>query len=121
MLSLSNCGTVAHNTAAEKITPEQASLTRAQARWDALLKGDIGGAYEFISPAGRLTLPLSEYRLRINPQYWRSAKAKSATCEAEICEVKLDFDYELNGLKLSQVITEKWILDGGKWWFVYRG
>lgn len=121
---LGGCATQAGDqkaTSGAVLTPQQAVMARAQARWDALLAGDVDKAYEFISPGARLAMPVAAYRQRVNPQYWRGTKVKDASCEAEICEVRLDFDYQLQGLPLSQVITEKWILDGGNWWFVYRG
>jgi hypothetical protein len=102
-------------------TPEQLVMLRAQARWDALLSGEINQAYGYISPAGRLGMPVTEYRLRVNMQYAKKAKVTGAKCEPELCEVSLNYDYVLNGLALSQVITEKWILDSGEWWLVYRG
>lgn len=78
-------------------------------------------AYGFLTTAGRLAMPLNTYRLRINSQYWRKVKVKEAACEPELCVVKVDFDYQINSLPLSQVLTEKWILEDGKWFFVYQG
>ena len=103
------------------LSKEQEVVKRAQERWDALFTGNLGGAYEYISPAGRLGMPVTEYVKRVNPQYWRKIKVREAKCEPELCDVFVDLDYEVAGLPLSQVITEKWILDSGKWWFVYRG
>ena len=102
-------------------SPEEKVMLRAQARWDALLSGRVDLAYEFISPAGRLNMPVSEYRTRVSLQYARKAKPLSANCEAELCVVKLNFDYVLNGMALSYPINETWIQDGGEWWFVFRG
>ena len=96
-------------------------MQRAQARWDALLSGKLDQAYEYISPAGRLGMPFAEYRLRINTQYARKVNVTSATCDLDLCEVKMNFDYVLIGRALSQVITEKWIFDSGEWWLIYRG
>ena len=102
-------------------SPEEKVMIRAQARWDALLSGRIDQAYEFISPASRLNMPVSDYRTRVSLQYARNAKPISANCEAELCVVKLNFDYVLNGMALSYPINETWILDSGEWWFVFRG
>lgn len=102
-------------------SPEEKVMFRAQARWDALLSGRIDQAYEFISPASRLNMPVSDYRTRVSLQYARNAKPLSANCEAELCVVKLNFDYVLNGMALSYPINETWIQDGGEWWFVFRG
>jgi hypothetical protein len=120
-LGIAGCASVSVPEAAKDVTPQQKVMARAQARWDAMVAGSLDKAYEFISPAGRLAMPLQEYRLRVNTQYWRKVKVRNATCEPDLCEVVLDFEYVLNGLQLSQVITEKWILESGEWWYVYRG
>ena len=105
-----------------QIKPDQAVMARAQARWDALLAAQFDKAYEYISPGGRLTLSLELFRSRIAAASWRSAKVTSAVCEPEVCDVTLQLDvYVLPNLPHTQTINEKWILDGGKWWFVYRG
>ena len=97
-------------------------MARAQARWDALLVSQFDKAYEYISPAGRLSLSLELFRSRIAAASWRGAKVTSAVCEPEVCDVTLKLDINvLPNLPYTQTINEKWILDGGKWWFVYRG
>ena len=122
VIILASCATTG---TLERVKPvlskEQEVVVRAQERWDALFTGNLGGAYEYISPAGRLGLPLTEYVKRVNSQYWRKIKVREAKCEPELCDVFVILDYEVAGVPLNQVITEKWILDGGKWWFVYRG
>ena len=120
-LGITGCTSIAIPDAAKDMTPQQKVMAKAQARWDMLVAGSMDKAYEFISPAGRLAMPLQEYRLRVNTQYWRKVKVRSATCEPDLCDVVLDFEYVLNGMQLSQVITEKWILESGEWWYVYRG
>ncbi|MEO8101075.1 MAG: hypothetical protein ABI790_01025 [Betaproteobacteria bacterium] len=105
-----------------KMTPEQAVMSRAQERWDALLAAQFDKAYAYISPAGRLSLPLDVFRSRISSASWRGAKVTRAVCEPEVCDVTLQLDVNvLPNLPYTQTINEKWILDGGKWWFVYRG
>ena len=78
-------------------------------------------AYQLISPAGRSLMSLDIYRPRVNPGFWRGAKVKEASCEAETCEVTVLVDMEVERVKFTNSIKETWILDAGKWWFVYRG
>jgi hypothetical protein len=53
---------------------------------------------------------------------WKSAKVTAAVCEPEVCDVTIVLDFEvLPNLPHTQPISEKWLLGGGKWWFVYRG
>ena len=103
-------------------TPEQAVQARAQERWNALIAGQLDKAFEYITPSGRSILPLEVYRARLTGTSWRGAKVTGAVCEPEVCDVTVTLDINvLPNLPYQQVITEKWLLDGGKWWFVYRG
>lgn len=103
-------------------TAEQQVLARVQARWDILLAKDLDKAYEFLSPAARSTMSKDVYKLRVNPIFWRGAKAKSATCREEVCDVKVELNVMvLANLPVDQMIEEKWIFDQGQWWFVYQG
>ena len=94
---------------------------RAQQRWDALLKSDMDTAYQFISPGGRSLMTLQQYRPRVNTSYWRGAKVSEASCGTETCEVTVLVDVLIQGVKFTNPIKETWILDAGKWWFVYAG
>ena len=94
---------------------------RAQQRWNALLEQNMDVAYQFISPAGRSLMSLKDYRPRVNTGFWRGAKVKEATCAAETCDVTVLVDMIVEGVKFTNPIKETWILDSGKWWFVYQG
>ena len=103
-------------------TPEQAVKARAQERWNALVAGQLDKAYEYITPSGRSTLPKEIFRARLSGSTWRGAKVTGAVCETEVCDVTVTLDIDvLPNLPHQQPISEKWLLDGGKWWFVYRG
>ena len=99
----------------------QQVTARAQLRWNALLKGDMAVAYQFISPGGRSLMSLEQYRPRVNTGFWRGAKVKEASCAAETCDVTVLVDMTIEGVKFTNPIKESWILDAGKWWFVYQG
>ena len=122
-VNVTGCGTTApagsteigNTNAVARIVTE-----RAQQRWNALLKKDMEAAYQLISPAGRSLMSLDIYRPRVNPGFWRGAKVKEATCAAETCEVTVLVDMEVERVKFTNSIKETWILDAGKWWFVYR-
>ena len=103
-------------------TPEQAVTTRAQERWDALRAGQYDKAYAYITPSMRETLSLEIFRGRISSLSWIDVKVTKAVCEPEACDVSVKIDYYvLPKLRDSQTVNEKWILDRGNWWFVYRG
>ena len=96
-------------------------VSRAQERWDALRKRDMDVAYGFISPAGRSLMSLEQYRPRVNAGFWRGATATEAICKAETCDVTVMVDMLVNGVTFTTPVKETWILDAGKWWFVYQG
>lgn len=105
-----------------KMSPEQAVMARAQERWNLLIAGQFEKSYDYITPAGRSTLPMAIYRSRISGGSWKGAKVTGAVCEPEVCEVTAILDVDvLPNLPHRQPITEKWLLDGEKWWYVYRG
>ena len=120
---LAGCGTSGGLKAAESAarTPEQKVMVRAQARWDALIARNLDLAYTFISPAGRSTMPVDVYRGRVNPQYWRKVTVTDAKCEADVCDVNLNIEFTVLEMPLSNVVSEKWILADGEWYFIYRG
>ena len=99
----------------------QIVVERAQQRWNALLKRDSDGAYQFISPAGRSVMTMENYRPRVNSGFWRGAKVKEASCAVETCEVTVLVDLFVEGVKFTNPVKETWILEAGKWWFVYQG
>ena len=102
-------------------TTTQKVLSRAQQRWDALVKSDIDRAYGFISPAGRSAMSVERYRPRVSAGGWRGAIAKDASCDAETCDVTVLIDITVVGVKTSVPVKETWILEAGQWWFVYQG
>ena len=94
---------------------------RAQARWDALLKGDVQAAYAFLSPASRAVTSLERYQSRTNPTNYRSVKLEKASCEAETCRLRfwLTFDHRvMKGVETP--IEETWVIENGQPWYVYR-
>ena len=124
--SLAGCGAMqpVQSTGAAGSGAETVSrlvVDRAQQRWNALLKQDMDGAYQFISPGGRSVMTVQQYRPRVNTGFWRGAKATTASCAAETCEVTVLVDLIIEGVKFTNPIKETWILDAGKWWFVYQG
>ena len=126
IIALSGCastgsGPLAGEADKASQSTSQKVLVRAQRRWDALLKSDTDTAYGFISPAGRSTMPVEKYRPRVNAAFWRGAKAKDATCEAETCDVTVWIEITVEGVKTSVPVKESWILEAGQWWFVYQG
>jgi hypothetical protein len=106
------------------LAPEakQALVTeRINARWNALIKGDLDQAYTFMSAGSQEAMPLKVYKAKINPGMWRAVKIDSMDCEAEICQVKMTLTYDHRMMKGIQTpFQETWILEKGNAWYVYR-
>ena len=104
---------------------KRAAVTeRVNARWAALIKGDLDAAYALLSPTSRDTVPLATFKARKGSLQWRSATIESITCETESCKVDLTvtYDYPIQGTMMKGIqtpLSETWVLDKGTAWLVY--
>jgi hypothetical protein len=95
---------------------------RAESRWSALIAGDVERAYSFLSPASRGTTSLAQYKANIRSGMYREAKVESIKCETERCTVRIMLTYDHPRMKgVRTPLEESWILDNGRFWYVYRG
>ncbi len=94
---------------------------RINARWQALIKGDLDTAYTYMSAASQEAMPLKVYKLKHKPGMWRSVKIESLQCEAEICQAKMILTYDHERMKGIQTpFEEGWIIEKGTAWYVNR-
>jgi predicted small secreted protein len=94
---------------------------RINARWEALIKGDLDQAYTFMSAGSREAMPLELYKVKVKPGSWRAVQVDSMQCEAEICQAKMTLTYDHRMMKGIQTpFEETWILEKGNAWYVYR-
>jgi hypothetical protein len=94
---------------------------RAQARWQVLIKGDVDGAYQFLSTGSKAETSLEAYKSKIQPGMWREAKVDKVACEAEICKVSMQITYDTKRMKGIQTpLDEAWIIENGSAWYIYR-
>lgn len=100
----------------------EAVTKRANARWDALIKGDLDAAYALLSPASREATTLEQFKRNTRKGGFREARIDKVDCGAELCTVKLWVTYDHRLMKGVQTsIEETWIFDKGQPWLVYRG
>jgi hypothetical protein len=101
---------------------KRAVLTdRINARWDALIKGDLDQAYTFLSQASKAAYPLDVYKNKVKPGMWRAAKIDSIDCDGAVCWAKMVLTYDYRTMKGVQTpFTESWIIENGNAWFVYQ-
>jgi len=120
---LSSCastGGLSEETPAD--VKRDAVAARAKARWDALIKLDLAGAYEYLSPASRATMPLDLYKAKHKVGMYRTVKVDGVNCDAAACTVNLLLTYDYKSFKgMTTPLVEKWIITQGQAWFVEQG
>ena len=112
---------------ATTVVPESNIEDRVQARWDIVIKDDLAGAYEFLSPGYRSSVSSANYQrsLLLSRVRWTNAEYMSSECEETACKVKVRVGFTISGAlpgvnSYSNVHTvhESWVLADGEWYFV---
>jgi hypothetical protein len=94
---------------------------RAQARWDALVKGDFNAAYGYMSPGSRSVMSATDYASSLRRGFWKSAVVEKVECgSAQSCEVSATIEYEHKGSRTKTPLRESWSRDGSEWWYLKR-
>jgi hypothetical protein len=100
---------------------------RATARWETLLAGDLGGAYEYLSPGYRSSVSSIQYQrsILLKRVQWTGVKYKSSECTEFTCDVMFLLDFRVAGAipgvrsyDGKKDIVETWILSDGMWYLV---
>jgi hypothetical protein len=105
-------------------SPAESVLTDyAQQRWDAMISGDVEGAYAYYTDAFKATTTPAAFRHKASGAgLWSKAQVKKVQCEAsgKRCQVDVDVtvSMKMRGLstpvETSDVVHETWVKDG---WF----
>jgi hypothetical protein len=94
---------------------------RINARWDALIAGNLDAAYGYLSEASRTAYPLAVYKSKVKPGLWRAVKIESIDCDGGTCWAKMILTYDYRTMKGVQTpFSESWIIEKGDAWFVYQ-
>lgn len=102
-------------------TAEEVVKERAQARWDALVKGDAKSAYAFLSPGSRAVLTPENYATSIRVGFWKSALVDKVVCEGQqTCEAHVTIEYEFQAQRIKTPLRETWIREGTDWWYLLK-
>lgn len=122
LLSLTACSIFGNGQATGVDSDSQIIVAaRAEARWKALIGGDLDQAYTFLSPATRKIMTMQQHRARIKPGMWRDAKVISVDCTDELCRPKVMLKYDIRNIKgIEMELEESWIKEGGNWWYVQK-
>jgi hypothetical protein len=119
LVALGGCATITPNSPPE--AKREAVAERVNARWAALIRGDTDTAYTFLSPASKELTSLSRYKAEARSKGFRSAKIDKVDCEPESCRVTLTVVYDHPKMKgIPTLLEESWVLEDGKYWYVWR-
>jgi hypothetical protein len=101
--------------------PEEVVKDRAQARWNALVQGDVKAAYEYFSPGSRATMSLTDFASGIKLGFWKVVTVDKVECGSpDRCEVSTTIEYEFRGSRVKTPTRETWVRDGADWWYLRR-
>jgi hypothetical protein len=102
-------------------SPEAAVKARAQARWDALVKGDFNAAYGYMSPGSRSIITAPDHAASLRSGFWKSAVVEKVECgSAQSCDVTATIEYEHMGRRVKTPLRESWIREGSEWWYLRK-
>ena len=119
LAGLAGCATIGTSSSAEQ--KQKVVAERAQARWELLIKGDVSGAYQYLSTGSKAATPMDLYKAKIKPGLWREAKVGKIDCDAELCKVIMLVTYDAKRMKgIETPVDGTWIIENGSAWYVYR-
>jgi hypothetical protein len=97
---------------------------RAEERWQALIRGDFEAAYAYYTPASREVVRAADFAARMSRFPYRSIKVEKVECEGEVCTASLTIAYDhpaMNMTNIPTLLEEKWVIERGQAWLVFRG
>ena len=99
---------------------------RAEARWDALIKGDIEKAYIYTTPEYRAVVNLQQYKGKYGRVLdWRGARVVDISYDVPtVATVSVEVTYRIGLpgmagelIETQKAISEKWIYKNREWWY----
>ena len=102
-------------------------VERANARWAAMLSGDLRAAYSYLSPGYRSKVPYEDYvmAMRLRRVLWTSSDYLDHSCDGDICTLRFKTGFKVNrpvpGLDVfngTQEVEEQWLKIDGQWWYL---
>lgn len=119
LVALAGCAGLSADASPE--TKQKAVAERAQARWQALINGDLDAAYQYLSAGSKATTTLDGYKAKIRRGSWRQAKLDKVECEREVCQVTMVITYDMPRMKgIETPVPESWIIENGTAWYIFR-
>ena len=126
-LSLTGCATLQPEDSEQWRASQRPVLeAQAEARWDALIKGDIEKAYLFTTPEYRAVVSLQQYKGKYGRVVdWRMANVVNVSYDdLTVATVSVEVTYRIGlpgmrgeTIETQKAILEKWIFMNREWWY----
>jgi len=95
---------------------------KSQARWDALVKGDLKTAYEFYTPTTRQSLKYEGFVIAYPQNLYKSATVDKVNCpKPDLCYADVTLENLVKGHRIKGPLRETWIREGNDWWYAWKG
>lgn len=127
LLFFSGCATLQPDDSEKWHSAQRVVLKeRAEARWNALIKGDIEKAYEFTTPEFRAVVSPQQYRGKYGRVLdWRMARVVDVSYDdPAVATVSVEVTYRVSlpgsggqTIESPRVLSEKWIYKNREWWY----
>ena len=87
-----------------------------------MIAKDLDLAYTFLSPGSKALNSPELFKAKFKLLNWKSAKAISASCVQDTCQVNISLtldDARLGG-DVTTIFSETWLKDSAQWWLVFN-
>jgi hypothetical protein len=119
---------VPEDTPAWKESQKALLTQRAQARWDAIIRRDFGGAYAYLTPAYRDVVSLQQYERQFGRSAdWRLARVANINYDSPmVASVSVEVTYrfvlleKVGEVESTKILNEKWLYKDGGWWYTVQ-
>ncbi len=107
-------------------TPEAQVRKLAQARWNAMVAGDLKKAYSLTPPSYRAVTDYKHYLAQFSGSVtWTGAQVLSVTCKPTYCLAKMRVEakvFSAHGYTplAPTYFDDRWVPEDGKWWHYER-
>jgi hypothetical protein len=106
---------------------EHPVVERSEARWNALIAGDLETAYTFYTPGYRSATSLIDFgvEMRTKRVRWTSAEYLKHECDEDRCTVYFKLGFQVRGalpgisvFNSFDYVEDTWIRTRGQWWYL---
>ena len=116
---VAGCATVTRESSDER--KRNAASERAVARWDLIIKGEAGAAYdEYMSKGSRQVISRNDFTDRMRSTQFRTATVEQVGCAPESCRVSVRITYDHKLMKgVRNTLRENGFIVDGQVWYAW--